>query len=91
MTKTPQTVAISLRTRPAQLNLIDRAAAARGKDRTAFMLEASCREAETVLLDRRLFHLDEEAWNRFTAVLDAPPEPNPALAALLARKPLWER
>lgn len=91
MTKTPQTVAISLRTRPAQLNLIDRAAAARGKDRTAFMLEASCREAETVLLDRRLFHLDEEAWNRFTAVLDAPPEPNPALAALLARRPLWEK
>lgn len=91
MTKTQPTVAISLRTRPAQLNLIDRAAAARGKDRTAFMLEASCREAETVLLDRRLFHLDEEAWNRFMAVLDAPPEPNPALAALLARTPLWER
>lgn len=91
MTKTQPTVAISLRTRPAQLTLIDRAAAARGKDRTAFMLEASCREAETVLLDRRLFHLDEEAWNRFIAVLDAPPEPNPALAALLARTPLWER
>lgn len=91
MTKTQPTVAISLRTRPAQLNLIDRAAAARGKDRTAFMLEASCREAENVLLDRRLFHLDEEAWNRFMAVLNAPPEPNPALAALLARRPLWER
>jgi uncharacterized protein (DUF1778 family) len=89
--KTPQTVAISLRIRPAQLNLIDRAAAARGKDRTAFMLEAACREAETVLLDRRLFHLDDDAWNRFTAALDAPPEPNPALAALLARKPLWEK
>jgi uncharacterized protein (DUF1778 family) len=88
---TPQTVAISLRTRPAQLNLIDRAAAARGKDRTAFMLEASCREAENVLLDRRLFQLDEDAWNRFTAALDAPPEANPALAALLARKPLWEK
>jgi uncharacterized protein (DUF1778 family) len=87
---TMQTVAISLRTRLAQLTLIDRAAAARGKDRTAFMLEASCREAENVLLDRRLFHLDEDAWDRFTAVLDAPPEANPALAALLARKPLWE-
>lgn len=88
---TSQTIAISLRTRPAQLSLIDRAAAARGKDRTAFMLEASCREAENVLLDRRLFQLDEDAWDRFTAALDAPPEPNPALAALLARKPLWER
>ncbi len=88
---TPQTVAISLRTRPAQLNLIDRAAAARGKDRTAFMLEASCREAENVLLDRRLFQLDEDAWNRFTAALDAPPAADPALVALLARKPLWEK
>lgn len=91
LAKTQSTVAISLRTRLAQLNLIDRAAAVRGKDRTAFMLEASCREAENVLLDRRLFHLDDEAWNRFMAVLDAPPEANPALAALLVRKPLWER
>lgn len=88
---TSRTVAISLRTRPAQLSLIDQAAAVRGKDRTAFMLEASCREAENVLLDRRLFQLDEDAWDRFTAALDAPPQSNPALAALLARKPPWER
>lgn len=87
---TQPSVAISLRTRPGQLNLIDRAAAASGKDRTAFMLEAACREAENILLDRRLFQLDEETWNRFTAALETPPANNPELARLLARKPRWE-
>lgn len=87
---TQPSVAISLRTRPSQLNLIDRAAAASGKDRTAFMLEAACREAENILLDRRLFQLDEETWKRFTTALDTPPINNPALAGLLARKPRWE-
>ena len=85
MAKTQPTVAISLRTRPAQLDLIDRAAAARGKDRTAFMLEASCREAENVLLDRRLFHLDEDAWNRTVEI--AMSTPNLEGATVLTEEP----
>ena len=34
------------------------------------MLEAACRAADAVLLDRRIFPLDEKAYKRFTAALD---------------------
>jgi uncharacterized protein (DUF1778 family) len=55
------------------------------------MLEAACREAESVLLDRRYFNLDEEAFQRFTALLDAPPASNPRLARLLGTKAPWDK
>jgi uncharacterized protein (DUF1778 family) len=81
---------ISIRARHRQRELIDRAAAALGRNRSEFMLDAACRAAEEVLLDRRLIELDPEAWERFNALLDAPPRDNPALRALLGRKPVWE-
>lgn len=70
--------------------LIDRAAATRDKTVTEFVLDAACREAEDVLLDRRLFNLDETAYQAFVVALDAPTQQNPKLKKLLSRKPLWE-
>ena len=35
------------------------------------MLEAACREAEAVLLERRYFVLDAKRFEQFTAMLDA--------------------
>ena len=61
---------ISLRTSREQKALIDRAAEALGKSRSDFMLETACREAETVLLNRLDFALSEDAFRRFTAMLD---------------------
>ena len=55
------------------------------------MLEAACREAESVLLDRRYFNLNEETFRRFTAILDAPPKSNPRLARLLRTKAPWDK
>jgi uncharacterized protein (DUF1778 family) len=55
------------------------------------MLETSCREAETVLLDRRYFALSAEAFRRFTAMLDKPPASNPKLRRLLETKAPWDR
>jgi uncharacterized protein (DUF1778 family) len=55
------------------------------------MLDVVCREAESVLLDQCYFNLGEEAFQRFTAMLDNPPAENPKLARLLQRKPVWER
>jgi uncharacterized protein (DUF1778 family) len=37
------------------------------------MLEAACREAVEVLLDQRLFIIDEKAHKRFTDGLEARP------------------
>ena len=71
--------------------LIDRAAAALGKDRTEFMLEAATREAESVLLDRRFFQLDAAAFRRFVEALDSPPARNPRLRKLFARQAPGER
>jgi uncharacterized protein (DUF1778 family) len=59
-TATARSVVINIRARTTQRDLIDRAAEALGKNRSDFMLEASCREAENVLLDRRYFTLSEE-------------------------------
>jgi uncharacterized protein (DUF1778 family) len=83
-------VTIHLRARQQQRDLIDEAATVLGKNRSDFMLETACREAESVLLDRRMFTLDEATWERFTALLDAPPCPLPALRQLLATPAPWE-
>ena len=82
---------INLRVSRSQKALIDRAAEAQGRNRSDFMLDAACREAESVLLDRRYFHLGEEEFRRFTAMLDAPPKSNPRLARLLRTKAPWEK
>ena len=84
-------VTINLRANRKQRSLIDRAAAALGKSRSDFMLDATCREAESVLLDRRYLSLDTESFDAFTAMLDAPPAANPRLRRLLAEKPPWDR
>jgi uncharacterized protein (DUF1778 family) len=81
---------INLRVSRNQRALIDRAAEAQGRNRSDFMLGAACREAESVLLDRRYFNLDEDAFQRFTAILDAPPKSNSRLARLLRTKAPWE-
>ena len=47
-------VTLNIRAEPRRRDLIDRAAEAVGKTRSDFMLEAACREAETVLQMRWL-------------------------------------
>ena len=84
-------VTINLRADKLKRALIDRAAERLGKNRSEFMLEAACREATSVLLDQRLFLLDEKAYKRFTAALDKPPAENSRLRRLLMTKAAWER
>ncbi len=54
-------------------------------------LETACREAETVLLDRRVFPVDEATWERFNALLDAPARDLPQLRKLLSTQAPWEQ
>jgi uncharacterized protein (DUF1778 family) len=82
---------INLRVSRVQKSLIDRAAQALGRNRSDFMLETACREAESILLDRRYFALPEEDFKRFNALLDKPPASNPRLARLLKTKALWDK
>ena len=82
---------ISLRATRKQKALIDHAADALGQSRCDFILDTVCREAESVLLDRRYFVLTEEAFRKFTTMLDKPPKDNPKLLWLLRTKAPWER
>lgn len=83
-------VTINIRAHLAQRDLIDRAAEALGKSRSDFMLETACREAEAVLLDRRLFMLSDEKFQQFMELLDAPPSANENLRKLLSTKAPWD-
>jgi uncharacterized protein (DUF1778 family) len=82
---------INLRATQRQKALIDKAAEALGRNRSDFMLDAACREAEAVLLDRRFFILPEADFRKFAAMLDRPPKDNPRLRRLLQTKAPWER
>ena len=89
-TTTGRDVTINLRANRNQRAVIDRAAERLGKNRSDFMLEAACREAEAVLLDQRYFQLDEKTFDKFTAALDKAPADNPRLRRLLRTKAPWE-
>lgn len=81
--------AINLRALPEQRDLIDQAASLLGKNRSDFMLEAACERAQAVVLDQVFFGLDADRFRQFTALLDAPPGPNPGLERLMAVKAPW--
>jgi len=81
---------INLRIEARSRRLIDEAAAVLGKTRTEFMIESARERAIDVLLDQRLFELDDERFETFVKALDEPPAPGPKLAALARRVPGWE-
>ncbi len=82
---------INIRARKSQRELIDRAAALLNKNRTDFMLDASCREAENVLLDQCLFLVDEQQFAEFTAALQQQFADNEHIQKLLEGRAPWER
>ena len=86
---TMRDAAINLRALPEQRDLIDQAASLLGKSRSEFMLEAACERAQAVVLDQVFFNLDADKFRQFTALLDAPPGPNPGLERLMAVKAPW--
>ncbi|TXM92802.1 DUF1778 domain-containing protein [Methylobacterium sp. WL30] len=82
---------INLRVEAETRDLIDDAASVLGKTRTEFMIDTARHHAIDVLLDQRLFVLDDARHAAFVAALDAPPVARPRLSALMERKPAWER
>lgn len=82
---------INLRIEAHTRQLIDDAAQVLGKTRTEFMIESARREAIDVLLDQRLFAINDARYDAFVQALDNPPAPGPRLRALLSRTPAWKR
>lgn len=79
--------AVNLRVHEDVRSLIDRAARARGKSRSDFMIDAARRAAEETLLDQALVLVDPEAFARFTSALDAPADNEGFRRLMAARKP----
>lgn len=86
-----KTAAINMRVEPEQHALVTRAAAMLHTDRSSFIMSAACREAENVLLDQRLFHLEEDDFKNLQAILKAPVEENVRLKKLLSEASPWEK
>lgn len=74
----------------AQDALIRHAAMIEGKSLTDFAVEATMDHAKDVLADRRLFQLDEAAWEEFTAILERPVVHKPRLANLLTQDSIFD-
>lgn len=91
MTSARELKAVNLRVREDTRALIDRAASLQGRSRTDFMIEASRRAAEEVILDQRVIMVSQESYDHFLAILDRPPEANEKLVKLLRTKAPWEQ
>jgi len=85
-----KTAPINMRVEPSQHALLTKAAEVMNKDRSIFILDVACREAENVLLDQRLFQLDDDTFAAFEAALDAPIPSNAKLKSLLASASPWD-
>lgn len=84
-------VTINLRASAHLRDLIDRAAALLGQNRSEFMLDSARLRAEDVLLDQKLFSLDEKQYEDFLNLLDEPPKPTEELRRLLSARAPWEK
>jgi uncharacterized protein (DUF1778 family) len=83
-------VKINIRAKKHQRDLIDRAAELQGKSRSEFMLDSAQKSAQDVLLDRRLFVLDDIQFQQFVELLDEPPTHHERLHELLTSKAPWD-
>lgn len=81
---------LNLRIKPEVRSLIDRAAKARGKNRTDFILDAARNAAEEALLDQALFVVSEEAYAEFVERLDRSPAANPRLKKTMQTPAPWD-
>lgn len=82
--------AINMRVDYSRRNLIDMAVAMLGSDRTSFILDAACQRAEDVILDKRVYQLDDTAFDAFERALENNPiGDNTCLQQLLARPKRW--
>ena len=91
LNKTPsKRETLNIRIKPGERDLIDRAARARGKNRTDFILDAARLAAEEVLLDQMNITVSPEVYAEFVARLDMPPRPNERLRKTMQTPAPWD-
>ena len=80
---------LNIRIKAYQRTLIEDAAEIADKTVSDFVREAAVREARDTLLDQSSISFTDQAWEEFTAALDAAPQNNPRLRDLVSRQPIW--
>lgn len=82
---------LDTRIEPEERGRIDRAAKARGKIRTDFILDAERLAAEEALPDQMLIVASRETYAEFLTRLDQPPQPNERLRKTMQTPAPWEK
>ena len=80
-----------MRVEPSQHALLTKAAAVLNKDRSSFILDIACKEAENVLLDQRLFYWHAKDFDAFEQALSTPLKANAHLKKLLSEPSPWDK
>ncbi len=86
-----KTESLSLRLTPQQDAILRRAAEARGDSVNDFVLRHAVEAAEKEFADRRVFVVDDAAWNELQHLLSAPPALPAAMVELLSNPSVLER
>ena len=81
---------LSMRLPEADIAIIDRAAALRGRSRTDFVRDAAVRAAEDVLMETAPIRMSAAGFKAFTAALSGPAAAVPEMVELSRRVAPWE-
>lgn len=81
---------LSMRLPEADLAIIDRAAALRGRSRTDFVRDAAVRAAEDVLMETAPIRMTAAGFEAFVAALSGPATSAPEMVELSQRAAPWE-
>ena len=82
---------LGLRSSPAQLAMLRRAAEVAHKSLTDFVLDSACLAAEQTLLDQRLFMANDQDYQALLDLLDRPASNNAGLKKLFSQPAPWEQ
>jgi uncharacterized protein (DUF1778 family) len=82
---------LNIRIKPEERGLIDRAARAKGKNRTDFILDAARAAAVEALLDQTIIATSPEVYAEFLARLDMPAQPNERLRKTMRTLAPWDK
>ena len=88
--KTPRENQINIRATDEERAVIDYAASLVNKNRTDFIIELAYQEAKNIILDQRLFVLDNERYDSFITQLEAPVQNTEGRERLMAVMPEWK-
>ena len=84
-------VAISMRFRDQDIDIIDRGAELAGVSRSEFVRRAAVQEAQMAILNETVIRVSPEAFEEFLRMLEEPtPEIPPKLAERLSRPKPWK-